>query len=80
MNATFRDLSALAIAFSMSIATSSAYSHGAGKSKAKGKLDVNAKGNNGRKASELPFGLDQISKKKENFHQDYKRRNTRKER
>lgn len=80
MNATFRDLSALAIAFSISTATSSAYLQGSDTGKAKGKLNVGAKGNNGRKAGELPFGPDQFSKKRENFHQDRKRRYTRKER
>ena len=63
MNATFRDLSALAIAFSMSMTTSSDYSQDQGKGKAKGKKDVDAKGKNGREASELPFGLEQVSEK-----------------
>jgi len=64
MNATFRNLSALAIAFSMSSATSSAYSEGPEKGKAKGRQDVDAKGKNGREAGELPVGVEQFSEKK----------------
>lgn len=64
MNATFRNLSALAIAFSMSMATSSAYSQRPGKGKTKGKQDVHPKGNNGREAGELPFGIEQFSENK----------------
>ena len=80
MNATFRNLSALAVAFSMSMAESSAYSPRPGKGKAKGKQDLDAKGKNGREAGELPFGLEQFSEKRESFLQDCKRRMTRKER
>jgi len=63
MNATFRNLSALAVAFSMSVTTSSAYSQGQKKGKAKGKQDVDAKGKNGREAGELSFGLEQFAEK-----------------
>ena len=57
-----KELSALAIAFSMSMAVSPAYAQGKGK--AKGKQKVETKGNHGRAAGELPFGLEQLSEKK----------------
>jgi hypothetical protein len=67
MNATFRNLSSLAIAFSMSMAVAPAHSQQPGKSKGKGKQDAGAKGKNGREAGELPFGLEQFSEKRGNL-------------
>jgi hypothetical protein len=67
MNATFRNLSSLAIAFSMSMAVAPAHSQQPGKGKGKGKQDAGAKGKNGREAGELPFGLEQFSEKKGNL-------------
>ena len=64
MNATFRTLSALAIAFGMSLTLSSAYAQGKGKGKAKGKQDVETRKKHGRVADEMPFGLEQFSEKK----------------
>jgi hypothetical protein len=64
MNATFKNLSALAIACSMGIAISPAYSQGQGKGKGKIKQNVETKVKHGREAGELPFGLERYSEKK----------------
>jgi hypothetical protein len=62
MSNLYKELSALAIAFSVSMAVSPVYAQGKGK--AKGKQKVETKGNHGRAAGELPFGLKQLSEKK----------------
>jgi hypothetical protein len=65
MNATFRNLSALAIAFGVSITISSVYAQEKGKGKAKGKQDDETKGKHGRAAGDIPFDLEQFCEKNE---------------
>ncbi len=67
MNATFTKLSAVAIAFSMSVAIRAAYSQEKGTGKEKRPQNVETKENHGRKAGELPHGLEQFSEKKGNL-------------
>lgn len=59
-----RTLSVVAIACAMSLVSSPAYPQGKGNAKGKGKQNRETKGNHGRDAGGLPFGLERYMENK----------------